>query len=112
MDEAPKTILGQQKQYDAVHRQQQRPYQQGKKKASLEEALQQLATNTSSFMMSTKTNFKNQVASIHNLELQVGQIANLLANRPQGSLLNNTGTNPKEDVKAITLRSGKTLEQN
>ena len=55
---------------------------------------------------------KNQAAAIHNLEVQIGQISNLLTNRQQALLPSNTETNPKEDVKAITLRRSKILEQN
>ena len=35
----------------------------------------------------------------------MGQLANFLATRNQGALLSNTEKNPKEQVKAITLRS-------
>ena len=54
---------------------------------------------------------KNQAASIHNLEVQVGKIVNLLSARTQGSLTSNTEKNSKEQVNAITLRSGRQLEQ-
>ena len=50
--------------------------------------------------------FKNHSSSIHNLEIQVGQLANSLSIRNQGSLPSNTEKNPKEQLKAITLRSG------
>ncbi|XP_052290908.1 uncharacterized protein LOC107175740 [Citrus sinensis] len=40
----------------------------------------------------------------------MGQIANLLSSIPQGSLPSNTETNPKEQVNAIILQSGKQLE--
>jgi len=63
-------------------------------------------------MTLTETNFKNQTASIHNLEVHVSQIVNLLASIPQRSLPINIETNLKKHVKVITLRSGKTLEQN
>ena len=49
--------------------------------------------------------FKNHSSSIHNLEIQVGQLANSLSIRNQGSLPSNTEKNPKELLKAITLRS-------
>ena len=44
------------------------------------------------------------------MEVQVGQIVKLLSERQQGTLPGNTEANPKEQVKAITLRSGKQLE--
>ncbi|XP_024018779.1 uncharacterized protein LOC112090822 [Morus notabilis] len=53
-------------------------------------------------------------ATLRSLETQIGQLANALTNRPQGTLPNNT-ENPrregKEHCKAILLRSGKVLEQ-
>ena len=74
--------------------------------------MQQLAVSTQSFMTAKDMNFKNQAAAIHSLKVQTGQILNLLTNRPQGSLSNNTEMNPNEHVKAVMLRSGKILEQN
>ena len=50
--------------------------------------------------------FRNHSSSIHNLEVQVGQLANSLSIRNQGTLPSNIEKNPKEHVKAITLRSG------
>ena len=50
--------------------------------------------------------FENHSSSIHNLEIQVGQLENSLSIRNQGSLPSNTEKNPKEQLKAITLRSG------
>ncbi|XP_076885035.1 uncharacterized protein LOC143534423 [Bidens hawaiensis] len=50
---------------------------------------------------------KNQKASIQTIENQVGQIAQLLSARPQGSLPSNTEINPNAEAKAITLRSGR-----
>jgi len=41
----------------------------------------------------------------------MGQVAVTLANRPQGSLSSNTEKNPKENTNAITLRSGRKVEQ-
>ncbi|XP_062075372.1 uncharacterized protein LOC133779425 [Humulus lupulus] len=44
-------------------------------------------------------------SSVRNLETLVGQLANMLNNRPQGNLPSNTEVNPKEQCQAITLRS-------
>ena len=41
----------------------------------------------------------------------MSQISSLLSNRPQGLLPSNTEVNPKEHVKAITLKSEKVLAQ-
>ena len=53
----------------------------------------------------------NQASSICNQEVQVGQIANILSTRAQGSLPSNTDKISKEQVHANILRSGKQLEQ-
>ncbi|XP_022857778.1 uncharacterized protein LOC111378774 [Olea europaea var. sylvestris] len=82
---------------------QQQQQQQGKK-PSLEDLLAQYITKT-------KTNFQNQQASIKNLEQHVGQIAAALSGRAQGTLPSNTEINPKEQVKAITTRSGVQLPE-
>ena len=52
---------------------------------------------------------KNHSSSIHNIEVQLRQLANAVAQRHQGNLPSNTETNPKEQLKAITLRSGKEI---
>ena len=61
-------------------------------------------------MADTQTNFQNQATQIRNLEVQVGQLANMLNGRQQGNLPSTTEVNPKEQCKAITLRSGRELE--
>ncbi|KAL5975790.1 hypothetical protein ACLOJK_020118 [Asimina triloba] len=58
-----------------------------------------------------------QAASLKNLETQMGQMANTLAqfNRKPGAVSNNTEPNPKQDDKAhcqaVSLRSGKVLPE-
>ncbi|KAI3819374.1 hypothetical protein L1987_13203 [Smallanthus sonchifolius] len=54
-----------------------------------------------------ETELRNQKASIHTIENQVGHIAKLLSERLPGSLPSNTEPIPKAHVKAITLRSGR-----
>ncbi|KAL5789533.1 hypothetical protein ACOSQ2_004421 [Xanthoceras sorbifolium] len=49
-------------------------------------------------------------AVIQKLEMQIGQIARDTQNRAHGTLPSNTEVNPKEHCKAITLRSGKEIE--
>ncbi|XP_062119123.1 uncharacterized protein LOC133832837 [Humulus lupulus] len=70
----------------------------------LQAALLTLTNTQTQFMTETRS-------SIRNLETQVGQLANMLNNRPQGNLPSNTEVNPKEQVQAITLRSDKQIEQ-
>ena len=91
-----------------------------KKKVDMEEALGQMLTSHTTFMNELKANMKNQSTILNNqaahlrkLEVQMGQMANLLAERQQGSLPSNSEINPrgegKEHIKAITLRSGREL---
>ena len=87
----------------------------------LEQALAQMLTSHSAFMNETKANMQqhatqlnNQSAQLRNLEVQMGQMANLLAERQPGSLPSNSEVNPRRDgnehVKSVMLRSGKELE--
>src|SRR4051812_21374462 len=62
-------------------------------------------------MKSNEILMQNQAASIRNLEVQIGQLHNILANRVQGTLPSDTEKNPKEQVNAVTLRSGKQLQE-
>ena len=91
------------------------------KKVDLEQALAQMLTSHTAFMNETKANMQqhatqlnNQVAQLRNLEVQMGQMANLLTERQSSSLPSNSEVNPRRDVnehvKVITLRSGKELE--
>ncbi|MED6107840.1 hypothetical protein PIB30_017920 [Stylosanthes scabra] len=66
---------------------------------------------TTNFMNETKATLKNQEASIRNLKVQVGQIAKQLTEKSSNTFPSNTITNPKEECKAIQLRSGKKVEK-
>ena len=90
------------------------------KKVDLEQALAQMLTSHTAFMNETKANMQhqathlnNQAAQLRNLEVQMGQMANLLTERQQGSLPSNSEVNPRregnEHVKAVMLRSGREL---
>ena len=71
---------------------------------SLEDIVQSLATNIQQFQQETRS-------SIQNLENQVSQLATSLNKlESQGKLPSQTVVNQKENVSAITLRSGKELE--
>ncbi|KAJ1431520.1 hypothetical protein SESBI_07051 [Sesbania bispinosa] len=97
---------------------------QGGKISALESALEKLTmhtstfvertntfmTETQNFMSESRTNFKNLEASIRNLENQIGQMSRQLSERPSGTLPSDTIPNPREQCKAIQLRSGKALE--
>ena len=63
----------------------------------------------------TRTSLNNQAAQLQNLEVQMGQMASLLSERQHENLPSTSEVNlrreGKEHRKAVTLRSGKTLEQ-
>ncbi|PPS19626.1 hypothetical protein GOBAR_AA00946 [Gossypium barbadense] len=63
------------------------------------------------FISVSKTHFqnikiavKNQQASIQWLKTQIGQLAKLIYERPQGSLPSNTKSNPREQLNTITIQ--------
>ena len=85
-------------------------FQSQEKKLNSKEILGKFMQETTGFIDETRANFCNQGASIRNLEHQVGKISKLLVARSQAALLSNTNTNPKEHMKAISLRSRKELE--
>ena len=64
-------------------------------------------------MQHQATQLNNQVAQLRNLEVRMGQIANLLTERQPGSLPSNSEVNSRREgnghVKAVTLRSGREL---
>ncbi|MED6151356.1 hypothetical protein PIB30_081734 [Stylosanthes scabra] len=100
------------------------PPQDNPKPSSLEIAMDKLTQSTSAFvqhtssfmqqtrscMDETRANFKNQDASIKNLEVQVEQIAKQLA-KPTNTFPSDTELNPREECKAIYLRSGKVVNK-
>ncbi|KAG9449988.1 hypothetical protein H6P81_009953 [Aristolochia fimbriata] len=69
--------------------------------------LQSLKTD----FQSMKTKRTNIQQSITLLTTQVNQLNRDVYERPRGALPSNSEVNPNEQVKAITLRSGKTLEE-
>ncbi|MED6140758.1 hypothetical protein PIB30_096512 [Stylosanthes scabra] len=54
-------------------------------------------------MDETRANFRNQEAAIRNLEIQVGQIAKQLNERPPNTFPSDTNPNPKEECKVIRV---------
>ncbi|PPR83985.1 hypothetical protein GOBAR_AA36727 [Gossypium barbadense] len=52
----------------------------------------------------TETTLKNQQESIQGLETQIGQLAKLISERPQGSVPSNTKSNPREQLNTITIQ--------
>ncbi|KAL2543278.1 Uncharacterized protein Adt_04256 [Abeliophyllum distichum] len=56
-------------------------------------------------------NSQNQQTSIRKIETQIGQLALQLSDRKPGTLPSTTETNPREQVNAITTRSGVQLSE-
>ncbi|OIT29995.1 hypothetical protein A4A49_62010, partial [Nicotiana attenuata] len=62
------------------------------------------------FIKATDEKVESQSSAIKNLEIQMSQLATLMSEQIKGALPSNTEKNPKEHLKAISLRSGKTLD--
>ncbi|PPS20437.1 hypothetical protein GOBAR_AA00121 [Gossypium barbadense] len=58
-----------------------------------------------------ETKLKNQQVSTQGLETQIGQLARMISEQPQGSLPSNTEINPREQLPAITLRDEEGLAE-
>ena len=56
-------------------------------------------------MQKTESHMKNTDATIRNLEVQIGQLAQKMAKRPTRTFRANTKKNPKEECKAVVTRS-------
>src|SRR4051812_20262981 len=91
--------------------QQQQKYEKQPKKSGIEDLLTKYIEGNEKRLESNDMLMKNQSASIKNLEMQMGQIHNLLSNRPQGTFPSDTEKNPREQANAITLRSEKTYNE-
>nr|XP_016457476.1 PREDICTED: uncharacterized protein LOC107781302 [Nicotiana tabacum] len=61
------------------------------------------------FINKINEKFETHGTTIRNLERQMRQIVNLLSQRAPGTLPSDTKKNPKETIKAVSLRSGKEL---
>ncbi|XP_062085843.1 uncharacterized protein LOC133791950 [Humulus lupulus] len=86
----------------------QQPHQpQGSQTSSLENLMRD-------YMAKNDAVIQSQAASLQNLEIQLGHLANDLKNRPQGSLPSDTENlrDGKEQCKVVTLRNGKSLALN
>ncbi|XP_070009960.1 uncharacterized protein [Nicotiana sylvestris] len=79
---------------------------------ALNSLAQQIATFTQKVkaFQATDEKVESQHSAIKNLEIQVSQLAILMSGQIQGALPSNTEKNPKEHLKAISLRSGKSLD--
>ncbi|XP_039128945.1 uncharacterized protein LOC120265098 [Dioscorea cayenensis subsp. rotundata] len=93
------------------------PLQQPEKKFTTEDVLARFMISTEAKFVNINNQFaevntvlRNVQASIQSLENQVGKLARANLERPPGSLPSNTENNPREHLKAVTLRSGKQVE--
>ncbi|XP_057246916.1 uncharacterized protein LOC130589365 [Beta vulgaris subsp. vulgaris] len=84
---------------------------QQENRPSWELAIEKLANATSERIEKLETKVDQIAISNRNVELQLGQLANAINSRSQGSLPSKTDVNPKEHCKAVTLRSSKQLTQ-
>ncbi|KAH9723012.1 hypothetical protein KPL70_006942 [Citrus sinensis] len=83
------------------------PQSNSKSSISLEEIVKSLATNTQQFQQAT-------TASIQNLENQMSQLATTMSrleSQVLGRLPSQSEVNPKQNVSAVILRSGKELQE-
>ena len=93
-------------QYKQQYPPRQQPDQTANSGMSLEDIIKSLVINTLQFQQETR-------ASVQSLENQMGQMAtaiNRLEAQSSGKLPSQTVVNPRENVSAIVLRSGKEVE--
>ncbi|XP_019223875.1 PREDICTED: uncharacterized protein LOC109205614 [Nicotiana attenuata] len=92
--------------------QQARPYQQtGSYQQRPQQAHPSLDDLLYKYIKVTDEKMESQNSSLKNLEIQLSQLAALVSEKIQGPLPRNTEKNPREHLKAITLRSGKELDE-
>ncbi|XP_061343256.1 uncharacterized protein LOC133289357 [Gastrolobium bilobum] len=91
--------------------QQQQPPPQGTT-SEWEKAFAQLSKTTSDYIQNEdafrdeiRASFRNQEASIWNLETQISQLSKQFAERTHGTFPSNTGTNPNAQCNSIVTRS-------
>ncbi|XP_073060052.1 uncharacterized protein [Primulina eburnea] len=64
---------------------------------------------TESRLDNMETHMSNMGATMKSLETQIGQLATALKDQNRGQFPSNTEVNPREQCKAVTLRSGKEI---
>ncbi|XP_035539656.1 uncharacterized protein LOC118344026 [Juglans regia] len=92
--------------------------QPSEKKISLEDAMVSFVEETNTRFKKTdsrldniETHCSNMGAAIKNIEVQIGQLATTINAQQRGTFPSNTEVNPREQCKAITLRSGRELDR-
>ncbi|XP_073063971.1 uncharacterized protein [Primulina eburnea] len=66
-------------------------------------------SRTESRLDNIETHMGNMGATMKSLETQIGQLANALKDQNKGQFPSNKEVNPREQYKAVTLRSGKKI---
>ncbi|XP_073120622.1 uncharacterized protein [Henckelia pumila] len=89
----------------------------GEGKASLEDVVSTFVTESNKRMSRTETRMDimethmcSLGAMMKSMETHIGQLAHALKDQNRGQFPSNTDVNPKEQCKAVELRSGKKLE--
>ncbi|KAF5477447.1 hypothetical protein F2P56_004087 [Juglans regia] len=92
--------------------------QQSKKNMSLEDAIISFVEETNARFKKTDSlldnidaHCSNMGAAIKNIEVQIGKLATIINAQQRGTFPSNTESNPKEQCKAITLKSIRELER-
>ncbi|XP_070026274.1 uncharacterized protein [Nicotiana sylvestris] len=89
-----------------------RPYQQvGPYQQRPQQAHSSLDDLLYKYIKVTDEKMESQNSSLKNLQIQLSQLTALISEKIQGPLPSNTEKNPKDHLKAITLRSGKELDE-
>jgi hypothetical protein len=90
----------------------QQPFNNFQQNPPQQDRTHKLEDTLNQFMQVSMANQQNTNASIKNLETQMGQMAQQMANQQGGTFTANTQANPKnEQCKAVTTRSGKVIGQ-
>ena len=71
----------------------------------------QLDATSNDFMYETRTNLRNQAAQIHDLEMRMGQMVEVLTTSPLGALPEIIEALPQQPCHDSTLRSGEEVTQ-
>ena len=92
--------------------------QPSEKKMSLEDAMISFVEETKvrfkkfdSRLDNIETHCSNMGATMKNFEVQIGQLAITINAQQRGTFPSNIEVNPKEQCKAITLRSGREIKR-
>ena len=80
------------------------------RKYSIEDELVRFMVNSYTKFDAVNATLRNDPVSIQSLENQDGQLAKANSERPLGSIPRNIEANLREQLKAITLRSGREVE--